>query len=96
MRLRGNLFAVGSGSTYAYGILDTYYRFDMTDEEAIDLGQRAIYHATHRDAYSGGINNLYLVKPTGWIKISSIDVNDLHDKYSAEKLADAPAPMQMY
>ena len=27
----------------------------MTDEEAYDLGQRAIYHATHRDAYSGGI-----------------------------------------
>jgi 20S proteasome subunit beta 5 len=26
-------------------------------EEAIDLGKRAIVHATHRDAYSGGINN---------------------------------------
>jgi hypothetical protein len=38
-----------------------YYRHDLTDEEAIDLGQRAIYHATHRDAYSGGINNVYLV-----------------------------------
>jgi Proteasome subunit len=38
-----------------------HYRHDLTDEEAIDLGQRAIYHATHRDAYSGGINNVYLV-----------------------------------
>ena len=27
------------------------------DEEAIDLGRRAIYHATHRDAMSGGNNN---------------------------------------
>ena len=26
----------------------------MTVDEAIDLGKRAIYHATHRDAYSGG------------------------------------------
>ena len=34
----------------------------MTDEEAVDLGQRAIFHATHRDSYSGGINNVYLVK----------------------------------
>lgn len=29
------------------------WRYDLTDEEAIDLGQRAIYHATHRDSYSG-------------------------------------------
>jgi len=27
----------------------------MTPEEAYDLGQRAIYHATFRDAASGGI-----------------------------------------
>jgi hypothetical protein len=25
------------------------------------------------------------VKETGWVKISSIDVNELHDKYAAEK-----------
>lgn len=45
------------------------WRYDLTDEEAIDLGQRAIYHATHRDAMSGGINNLYIVKPDGWKKV---------------------------
>jgi len=27
----------------------------MTPEEAYDLGQRAIYHTTFRDAASGGI-----------------------------------------
>lgn len=32
-------FSVGSGSTYAYGVLDTKYRYDMTDDEAIQLGQ---------------------------------------------------------
>ncbi|KAG5183574.1 nucleophile aminohydrolase [Tribonema minus] len=84
-RLHSHMFSVGSGSTYAYGVLDTYYKHDMTDEEAIDLGQRAIYHATHRDAYSGGINNVYLVKPTGWIKVAAVDVMELHDKYAAEK-----------
>jgi len=52
-------FSVGSGSTYAYGVLDTGYKWDMTDGEAEDLGRRAIYHATHRDAYSGGLNNVY-------------------------------------
>ncbi|RYG66387.1 hypothetical protein EON64_09900 [archaeon] len=56
-RIAGDLFSVGSGSTYAYGVLDTYYRKDLTVEEAIELGKRAILHATHRDAMSGGINN---------------------------------------
>ena len=55
-------FSVGSGSTYAYGVLDAGYRWDMTDDEAIELGQRSIYHATHRDSFSGGINNLYIMK----------------------------------
>ena len=54
-RMPGNVFSVGSGSLYAYGVLDSGYRWDMTDEEAYELGRRAIYHATHRDAYSGGI-----------------------------------------
>eukprot|EP00565_Helicotheca_tamesis_P002588 CAMPEP_0185725628 /NCGR_PEP_ID=MMETSP1171-20130828/1842_1 /TAXON_ID=374046 /ORGANISM="Helicotheca tamensis, Strain CCMP826" /LENGTH=287 /DNA_ID=CAMNT_0028393803 /DNA_START=161 /DNA_END=1024 /DNA_ORIENTATION=- len=84
-RLKGNMFSVGSGSTYAYGILDNYYRKDLTVEEAIDLGKRAIYHATHRDAYSGGINNLYHVTKGGWTKIHAIDVNDMHYEFMEEK-----------
>ena len=54
-RLDGNAFSVGSGSIYAYGVLDSGYRWDLTDAEAQELGRRAIYHATHRDPYSGGI-----------------------------------------
>ena len=51
------MFSVGSGSTYAYGVLDSGYKYRLSVEEAYDLGQRAIYHATHRDAYSGGVVN---------------------------------------
>ena len=89
-RLKNNRFSVGSGSTYAYGVLDTVrnrssssssssllvvvllvlgadlarlaicvqgYRHDLSIEEACELGRRAIHHATHRDAYSGGTIN---------------------------------------
>eukprot|EP01006_Ploeotia_vitrea_P005246 TRINITY_DN116776_c0_g1_i1.p1 TRINITY_DN116776_c0_g1~~TRINITY_DN116776_c0_g1_i1.p1 ORF type:complete len:291 (+),score=-0.87 TRINITY_DN116776_c0_g1_i1:21-893(+) len=80
-RLKGDLFCVGSGATYAYGVLDSGYRYDLTVDEAIDLGKRAIVHATHRDAYSGGINNVYHVGPNGWTKISSLDTTDLFYKY---------------
>ena len=58
----GKLFSVGSGSTYAYGVLDANYHWDLTAEEAIDLGRRAIYHATHRDGASGGVCNCKLIR----------------------------------
>lgn len=54
-RTKGKVFSVGSGSVYAYGVLDSGYKWDLTDEEAYELGRRSIFHATHRDAYSGGI-----------------------------------------
>jgi 20S proteasome subunit beta 5 len=85
-RLKSKYFAVGSGSTYAYGVLDNYHRHDLTVDEAIDLGKRAIYHATHRDAASGGINNLYLVTKEGWTFIHGLDVNDLHYEYQEDKI----------
>ena len=84
-RYSGDMFSVGSGSPYAYGVLDTDYRYDLSVEEAYDLGKRSIYHATHRDAYSGGVVNLYHMKETGWIKVSQTDVTELHYKYAEEK-----------
>ncbi len=54
-RTPGEVFSVGSGSIYAYGVLDSGYKKDLTDQEAFELGRRAIYHATYRDASSGGI-----------------------------------------
>jgi len=85
-RLKGTRFSVGSGSTYAYGVLDSGYKWDLTPEEAAELGRRSIYHATHRDAYSGGIVNVYHVKQEGWVKISADDCFDLHyNKYGVDK-----------
>ncbi|XP_054719998.1 LOW QUALITY PROTEIN: proteasome subunit beta type-5-like [Uloborus diversus] len=85
-RFPGNIFAVGSGGTYAYGVLDSGYKYKMDDEEAYELGRRAIYHATHRDAYSGGIVRVYHMQETGWKKISEEDCTDLHYKYLDEKM----------
>ena len=67
-RLAGNLFCVGSGQTFAYGVLDAEYHYSLTEEEALELGSRSILAATHRDAFSGGFINLYHVKEDGWVK----------------------------
>jgi 20S proteasome subunit beta 5 len=70
------MFAVGSGSTFALGILDSEpNRYDLSVDEAIALGIKAIRHATFRDAYSGGYINVYLITPKdGWKKVYTEDI----------------------
>ena len=91
-RLKGDAFCVGSGSTYAYGVIDSHLRADLTVEEAIDLGRRAIAGAAHRDAYSGGWNNLYHMKATGWEFIGAVDTNDLYYEHVHPSHIPAPPP----
>jgi len=87
-RLKGDKFSVGSGSTYAYGILDNNYRKDLTVAEAVEVGKRCIYHATRRDAYSGGTINVYVIEEKGWKKHFSADMNDLHYGQYAKEAED--------
>lgn len=49
-----HLIAVGSGASYAYGVLDGRYQYDMTTEEAYDVARHAIFNAAFRDIGSGG------------------------------------------
>jgi len=88
-RLEGSLFSVGSGSLFAYGVLDEGYNYDLSVEAAKELATRSIYHATYRDAASGGYVNLYHMKETGWEHCDWHDVKDLHWKYHDEKVKAA-------
>ncbi|PXF45682.1 Proteasome subunit beta type-5 [Gracilariopsis chorda] len=90
-RFKGHIFSVGSGSTFAYGVLDQGYSYDMSVEDAIKLGQKSIYHATHRDAASGGVINCYHVKEDGWVKISSEDMMIQHRARVSERKAEDEA-----
>lgn len=75
VRIHGDMFSVGSGSTFALGILDTEERrFEMTEDEAVALGIKAIRHATLRDAGSGGFIGVYLITKDGWRKVFSEDL----------------------
>lgn len=85
-REEGIRFSVGSGSTYAYGVMDSGYRWDLKLDEAVELGKRAIYHATHRDGASGGVVRVYHVHEAGWTKIhEGLDVDELHWQFAKEK-----------
>jgi 20S proteasome alpha/beta subunit len=37
------------------GVLDSYYKWEMTMEQSIALGKRAINEAAYNDAASGGV-----------------------------------------
>ena len=84
-RLAGNLFCVGSGQTFAYGVLDAEYSYEMDEKEALELGKRSILAATHRDAFSGGFINLYHVKESGWVKHGFMDTNPIFYDYKINR-----------
>ena len=86
-RLKGSMFAVGSGGTFAYGVLDTNYRYDMTLDEARLLGIRAITSATFKDSASGGVVRVYHVTNNGvWNLIhDAIDVSEEHYEFEKRK-----------
>lgn len=101
-RLKGQRFSVGSGATYAYGVLDSGFSHDMSIHDAIELGKRAIFHATHRDAYSGGTINTFYISSEGWKQVFAGDMNTLVEQYPvgqsrlniAKAIAAAAAPAE--
>lgn len=48
-----DIVATGSGSPFAYGVLEDRYRRDLTEQEAIELAIRALKSAMRRDVGSG-------------------------------------------
>lgn len=90
-RTKGQVFSVGSGSLYAYGVLDSGYKWDMSVDEAVELGRRAIYHATFRDCASGGTVSVYHVTADGWKKVRGDDVTECHFEYYPDPSAHPSA-----
>lgn len=61
----------------------------MTEQEAIELGKEAIYHATNKDSASGGMVRVYHIDEGKWRKIiEGKDVNELHFEYANRKGLD--------
>lgn len=81
-RLQGTLFSVGSGSPYAYSILDQGVHWGLTVDEAVSIAREAVYRATHRDAYSGNCVDIYHISSKGWTHRSR---EDLKEEYYREK-----------
>ena len=65
---------MGSGSWAAMGILETRYKDNLNEEEAVDLAKSAIEAGIFHDLGSGSNVDIYVVKREGCKKLESYRV----------------------
>ncbi|HME52064.1 MAG TPA: proteasome subunit beta [Candidatus Lokiarchaeia archaeon] len=73
--LIGSLFeeedflSFGSGSTYAFGVLEAGYQKGMSSDEAVELAKRAVTAAKERDIASGSKIQLAVISKDGFNQV---------------------------
>ena len=72
--------ATGSGSPFAYGVLEDRYVEGMSMDDGVDLAIRALHQAMKRDAGSG--NHIFVVKitPDEYTEIETSYIKDTQNK----------------
>jgi proteasome beta subunit len=55
----------GSGSPVAVGVLESEYREDMSEEEAVALAVKAVRSSIRRDVFTGEAVDVAIVRPNG-------------------------------
>jgi len=69
--IRDDYVSVGSGSLFAYGVLEDHYRKEITKDEAIDLAIRALSSAMKRDAASGNGITVAVIDKDGYRELDN-------------------------
>jgi proteasome beta subunit len=67
--------SVGSGSTFAYGVLEESYSRDLTTTEGVDVALRALTVAMRRDSASGDGYLCHVITPKEYRELSDDDIN---------------------
>lgn len=65
-----NFASSGSGSPIAYGVLESVYREDMTNEQAKELATRAVAAAMERDPGSGNGIDVLVISNTNLVEVA--------------------------
>ncbi len=73
--IEDNWISTGSGSVFAYGILDEYLKDKMlTTKEAIHIAVKAINAAIRRDLYTGEGITVFVIDKKGVNKLSKTEI----------------------
>ncbi|HUT26516.1 MAG TPA: archaeal proteasome endopeptidase complex subunit beta [Methanomassiliicoccales archaeon] len=67
--------SVGSGSLFAYGVLEDHYKKDITLDEAINLAIRALNAAMKRDSASGDGVDIITITKDGYVAVSQEEIS---------------------
>lgn len=75
-----NYFCSGSGSVYAYGLIDGSYDKEMSVEEGAKLAKKAIRSAMIRDSASGNGYDIIAITKDGVKEIESVEFSSQIEK----------------
>ena len=67
--------SVGSGSPYAYGVLEDHFKKEMPLTDSIDLAIRALNAAMKRDSASGDGMAIITITKDGYVEVSDDEIS---------------------
>jgi len=67
--------SVGSGSTFAYGLIEEGYSRDMSTSDAVDLALRGLTAAMKRDSASGDGYLVHIISPKEYRELTEDEIN---------------------
>lgn len=70
-----NYISVGSGSPYAYGVLEDHFKKEMSLNDSIDLAIRALNAAMKRDSASGDGMAIITITKDGYVEVSEEEIS---------------------
>lgn len=74
-KLEDDFISTGSGSVFAYGVLQEHFRKDMKLDEAIKIAIRAVSVAMERDVFTGEGIDVVVIDKDGYRELSKEQVH---------------------
>ncbi|HXW66921.1 MAG TPA: archaeal proteasome endopeptidase complex subunit beta [Thermoplasmata archaeon] len=81
--------SIGSGSTFAYGLLEEGYSRDLATADGVDLALRGLTVAMRRDSASGDGYIVHVITPKDYRELSDDEINK---RLKALKIPIPPVP----
>ncbi len=72
--------ATGSGSPYAYGVLEDNFEEGMTSSKGVDVAIRALNAAMKRDSASGNGYDIVVINDKGWNPVTQKELEKRKEK----------------
>lgn len=73
--------STGSGSPFAYGVLEDRYRENMSTEEGVELAVRALHNAMKRDSASGENIDVVVITEGKYTRMDMEEVKKMREEF---------------